>query len=114
MIIADDVAAAGDELKSALDRVSQRIIAEQLCVLDGNLGMSASKLVLTKFQLRSAGKPQGDEPVVESPAEWSSGPTPLALAAAASSPLSAEVLEPEIMVPVDEIYPEPHQDIPQF
>ena len=114
MIIADDVAAAGDELKSALDRVSQRIIAEQLCVLDGNLGMSASKLVLTKFQLRSAGKPQLDEPVVESPAEWSSGPTPLALAAAASSPLSAEVLEPEIMVPVDEIYPEPHQDIPQF
>jgi hypothetical protein len=23
-------------------------------------------------------------------------------------------VEPEIIVPVDEIYPEPHQDIPQF
>jgi len=73
-------------------------------------------LVLTKFQLHNAGKPQVEEPVGASPSEWSSDPAPLALAAAASSPLSTDVLnvEPELMVPVDEIYPEPHQDVPQF
>ena len=116
MILADDVASASHELRGALDRVSQRIIAEQLCVLDSSLGMSASKLVSTKFQLRKSDKSQPAEPVVESPAEWSSTPAPLALAAAASVPFTPDVvaLEPEIIVPVDEIYPEPHQDIPQF
>ena len=116
MVLADDVATAGHELQSALERVSQRIIGEQLCVLDSSLGMSVSKLVLTKFQLRNTGKTEVNEAVVDSPSEWSSDPVPLALAAAAASPLSADVLtvEPEIMVPVDEIYPEPHQDIPQF
>jgi len=116
MILADDVASASHELRGALDRVSQRIIAEQLCVLDGSLGMAASKLVLTKFQLRKSDKPQPVEPIVESPAEWSSAPATLSLAAAASASFTPDVVavEPEIIVPVDEIYPEPHQDIPQF
>ena len=113
MILADDVASASHELQGALDRVSQRIIAEQLCVLDSSLGMSASKLVLTKFQLRNADKSQPLEPIVESPTEWSAGPATLALAAAASATDVVSV-EPEIIVPVDEIYPEPHHDIPQF
>ena len=52
MIIADDAATAGRELQSALERVSQRVIAEQLCVLDNNIGLSVSRLVLKKFQLR--------------------------------------------------------------
>ncbi|HSD47352.1 MAG TPA: hypothetical protein VLB87_12060, partial [Pyrinomonadaceae bacterium] len=34
MIVADDAATAGRELESALERVSQRVVAEQLCVLD--------------------------------------------------------------------------------
>src|ERR1051325_3749613 len=116
MILADDVASASHELRGALDRVSQRIIAEQLCVLDSSLGISATKLVLSKFQLRKSDKPQPVEPIVESPAEWSSAPATLSLAAAASASFTSDVVavEPEIIVPVDEIYPEPHQDIPQF
>src|SRR5215213_1709419 len=51
MIIADDVATAGRELEQALERVSQRVVAEQLCVLDSSIGFSVSRLVLTRFQL---------------------------------------------------------------
>jgi len=37
-------------LESALERVSQRVVAEQLCVLDNSIGVSVSRLVLKKFQ----------------------------------------------------------------
>ena len=52
MIIADDAATAGRELEAALERVSRRVVAEQLCVLDNSIGLSVSRLVLKKFQLR--------------------------------------------------------------
>jgi hypothetical protein len=51
MIIADDAASAGRELEQALERVSQRVVAEQLCVLDGSVGFSVSRLVLTKISV---------------------------------------------------------------
>jgi len=85
MIIADDPPTAGRELEAALERVSQRVVAEQLCVLDNSIGFSVSRLVLTKFQLLRAATPKevevvsDDEPVFEPPA------APLVLAANASS-----------------------------
>lgn len=85
MIIADDVASAGRELEAALERVSQRIIAEQLCVLDSSIGVSVSRLVLTKFQL--TGSQPSEEPkvpIVSHEPVWSTSRTPLTLAAAAS------------------------------
>ena len=54
MIIADDAATAGRELQSAIERVSQRVVAEQLCVLDNSIGLSVSRVVLKKFQLLRA------------------------------------------------------------
>src|ERR1044072_7211512 len=81
MIVADDAASAGRELEAALERVSQRVVAEQLCVLDGSLGFSVSRLVLTKFQLLHAAQPK--EPEVVSETEFV--PTaPLSLAAHAN------------------------------
>ena len=76
MIIADDAATASRELEAALERVSQRVVAEQLCVLDGSAGFSVSRLVLTKFQLLRAKAPQ--------PAEVVTDIAPLTLAAHAS------------------------------
>jgi hypothetical protein len=83
MIVADDAASAGRELEQALDRVSQRIVAEQLCVLDGNIGFSVSRLVLTKFQLRKVAAPKEAEVVTESEPEYVPS-VPLTLAASAS------------------------------
>ena len=65
MIIADDVATAGRELEQALERVSQRVVAEQLCVLDNSTGFSVSRLVLTKFRLINHEAPQEVEVVTE-------------------------------------------------
>jgi hypothetical protein len=65
MIIADDVATAGRELEQALERVSQRVVAEQLCVLDSSIGFSVSRLVLTKFRLINRETPQEVEVVTE-------------------------------------------------
>jgi hypothetical protein len=81
MIVADDAASAGRELEQALERVSQRVVAEQLCVLDGNIGFSVSRLVLTKFQLRRAAAPK-DAEVISEPEFVPSAP--LTLAASAS------------------------------
>jgi hypothetical protein len=81
MIVADDAATAGRELEAALERVSQRVVAEHLCVLDSSAGFSVSRLVLTKFQLLRAKAPQQAEVVTESEPEFSA---PLTLAAHAS------------------------------
>lgn len=56
MIVADDAATAGRELANALERVSQRVVAEQLCVLDNSIGLSISRLVLKKFQFLAPDK----------------------------------------------------------
>jgi hypothetical protein len=83
MIVADDAASAGRELEQALERVSQRVVAEQLCVLDGNIGFSVSRLVLTKFQLRRTAAPKDAEVVTESEPDFVPS-APLTLAAHAS------------------------------
>lgn len=86
MILADDVAAAGRELENALERVSQRVIAERLCVLDDNIGLNVSRLVQAKFQLQYTSEGADSKIVggeIESP---SSAPKQLlSLAAHASS-----------------------------
>jgi hypothetical protein len=96
MILADDAATAGRELEAALERVSQRVVAEQLCVLDNSLGLSVSRLVLTKFNLlRARAVETSPEVVTESEPEFSvpTVPTvPLTLAAAVGEDLS---LNPE-------------------
>ena len=84
MIIADDAATAGRELEAALERVSQRVVAEQLCVLDNSTGFSVSRLVLTKFQLSRAAAPKDAEVVVESEPIFEVPTGPLTLAAHAS------------------------------
>ena len=83
MIVADDAASAGRELEQALERVSQRVVAEQLCMLDGNIGFSVSRLVLTKFQLRRVAAPKEAEVVTETEPEFVPS-VPLTLAAHAS------------------------------
>lgn len=82
MIVADDAASAGRELESALERVSRRVVAEQLCVLDNSIGFPVSRLVLTKFQLLRAATPLAAEVLTES--EPSAPSAPLTLAAHAS------------------------------
>jgi len=82
MIIADEVATVGRELEQALERVSQRVVAEQLCVLDSSMGFSVSRLVLTKFQLLRTAAPTEPEVVTEAEPEIAVQSTPLSLAAA--------------------------------
>lgn len=90
MIIADDAATAGRELEAALERVSQRVVAEQLCVLDNSMGFSVSRLVLTKFQLLRAAAPKDAEVVSDMEPVFDAPGAPLVLAANASS----DVMEP--------------------
>jgi hypothetical protein len=81
MILADDAATAGHELEAALERVSHRVVAEQLCVLDNSLGLSVSRLVLTKFQLlRARVVETSPEVVTESEPEFSVPSVALTLA----------------------------------
>jgi len=82
MIVADDAATAGRELEAALERVSQRVVAEELCVLDGSIGFSVSRLVLTKFQLLRTKAPKEAEVVTEPEPEFEPPSAPLTLAAA--------------------------------
>jgi hypothetical protein len=85
MIVADDAATAGRELESALERVSQRVVAEQLCVLDNSIGLSVSRLVLKKFQfLRATDDKDNFVHADESESVFVEPSAPLTLMAAAS------------------------------
>lgn len=85
MIVADDAGAAGRELELALARVSQRVVAEQLCVLDNSAGLSVSRLVLKKFQLlRATDKTDEQDQAFENEPEIVVPGAPLSLAAGAS------------------------------
>ena len=82
MIVADDAASAGRELQNALERVSQRVVAEQLCVLDNSIGLSVSHVVLKKFQrLRTSDGTASDTVAEPSEPEIIVPTAPLALAA---------------------------------
>lgn len=87
MILADDAATAGRELEAALERVSQRVVAEQLCVLDNNMGLSVSRLVVTKFNLLRA-RVAETTPEVDTEPEFSVPSAPLTLAARAGEDMS--------------------------
>lgn len=93
LIVADDAATAGRELEAALERVSQRVVAEELCILDNSIGFSVSRLVLTKFQLlREVKSPVEPEIVTETDPTFDPPSAPLSLAAHASG-TSAEVFD---------------------
>lgn len=80
LIVADEAAVAGQELSKAFEKVSQRVIAEQVCELDGSLGLNVSQLIITKFKLSTtAGDAERDVPAVDT--EVSQLKTPLSLAA---------------------------------
>jgi hypothetical protein len=91
MIIADDAATAGRELESALERVSQRVVGEQLCVLDNSIGLSVSRLVLKKFQFLAATKIDKSDDESETESVFVQPSHPLTLAAS----VSAEVINVE-------------------
>jgi hypothetical protein len=86
MIIADDAATAGRELQNALERVSQRVVAEQLCVLDNSIGLSVSHVVLKKFQrLRATDETDRTDLATETESVFVEPTAPLTLVAGASA-----------------------------
>lgn len=91
MIVADDAATAGRELAGALERVSQRVVAEQLCVLDNSIGLSVSRLVLKKFQFLATDRIDSTDHETESEPVFVEPSPPLSLAAG----VSAEVINVE-------------------
>jgi hypothetical protein len=86
LVLADGPASAGRELRQAFERVSQRVVAEQVCDLDSSLGLSVSRVIITKFKLprdAEAVEPRNlSSQVVPS---WSYPAPPLTLAAHASA-----------------------------
>jgi hypothetical protein len=92
LVVADDITTASKELGEAVERVSQRVIADHLCYLDSTFGLSVSRLLLTKFNV-STGKVTRDE--VEQDVEPFVAPRmPLALAASASAHIG-DAVEPK-------------------
>ena len=93
LILANDVATAGKEIQYALERVSLRVIGEQLCELDSSLGLSMSRLIMTRFNLlRSRDQLEHQELSPETQQSDSSVTPPLALAAHASAH-SGEIID---------------------
>jgi len=103
MILAGDVATAKSELQAALERVSQRVIAEQLCVLDNSIGLNVSRLVLTKFQLpQGVAEATSSDEIDNTTETYSVARPPLALAAHAGMN-GGEVIDiaPESVSPIE-------------
>lgn len=51
LMIVDGAVAAASELRRSFESVSQRVLGEQLCELDAHLGMSVSRMLISRFQL---------------------------------------------------------------
>jgi hypothetical protein len=101
LILADEAAVAGHELSQAFERVSQRVIAEQLCELDTALGLNVTQLVVTKFRLLSASDEEGEASLLNvSEPDVTPGRAPLSLAAHAVA-TSGDVFDVEGFTVVD-------------
>jgi hypothetical protein len=86
LVLADGPASAGRELHYAFERVSQRVVAEQVCDLDGSLGLSVSRVIIAKFNLlRNAEAVEVRNLSSAAAASWSHPAPPLTLAAHASA-----------------------------
>ena len=93
LILANDVTRGGKELQYALERVSLRVIGEQVCDLDSSMGLSVSRVIMTRFNLLgSRDKLEHQDPSSESRQSYSFDTLPLALAAHASAH-SGEILD---------------------
>ena len=98
LILADEAAVAGLELSQAFERVSQRVIAEQLCDLDSALGLDLSQLIVTKFKLLPPRVETTEETFSgEIPVNLQQTKAPLSLAAHAAAH-SVEVIDLEPFV----------------
>ncbi|MEP6921075.1 MAG: hypothetical protein ABI967_08120 [bacterium] len=96
LILADEAAVAGAELRHAFDRVSQRVVAEHLCELDSEFGLSIGQLVITKFKMLPEAEKVADVSDLSEPSvpDYSYARRPLTLAAHASA-AHVEVLDVE-------------------
>lgn len=85
LVLADDVETAGKELRAAFTRVSQRIVAEQLCDLDTSIGLNLSNLIVEKFKLLNKSAETSQAFSSASSNEFFHSSSPLTLAAGVSS-----------------------------
>ncbi|CAN5696452.1 hypothetical protein BH20ACI3_BH20ACI3_31510 [soil metagenome] len=101
MVLADEAAVAGKELRLAFERVSQRILAEQLCDLDSSIGLSVSRLVITKFRLlEPTAEERGNQNLTSESALENLQPNrPLTLAAHASVSARSRFPPEEMIAP---------------
>jgi len=86
LVVADGPAAAGKELRDAFDRVSARVISEQLCELDASMGLNVTSLIMNKFELLRVNSKKHDQHISSVTSENDQSTSyPLALAAGAAT-----------------------------
>ncbi len=96
LILADGAPSAGKELEQAFERVSRRVIAEQVCSLDNSIGLSVSRLIITKYRLIHS-TDKIDRPKLNGESEADSTQSrPLALAATAAANSGDALGTPEV------------------
>lgn len=100
LILADEAAAAGEELRNAFERVSQRVVAEHISGLDSAIGLNLSSLIITKFKLLLSAEEFSRRSLASGPG-FPNTRRPLSLASHASAN-AEEVLDREDL-PADEV-----------
>ena len=96
LVVADDITTATKELGDAVERVSQRVIADHLCFLDSTFGLNIGRLLLTKFNLSAENVTQDE--LDQDVAPFVPPRIPLALAASASAH-TGDAVEPRDFYP---------------
>jgi hypothetical protein len=99
LILADEAAVAGKELHHAFERVSQRVIAEQICDLDSSIGLSIGHIIITKFKFLRTAEGSGSQNHSRGNVPSFSSPTPHLTLAARASTSAAEVLDLRGLIP---------------
>jgi C4-type Zn-finger protein len=92
LMIVDGTSTSATELKHAFERVSQKVLAAQLCELDTSLGFSVTRLITTRFELLH--KSNDIKPLAQLPA---------AASTAAAAPSSTSLQNDEHTMPLIEL-----------
>lgn len=99
LMILDGTGASGSELKRSFERVSQKVLAEQLCELDTSLGFSAARLMTARFELRlRQQRPLDNAAPAAAP--------PMALTALAAPTLRADAQQQQALTVMDFTFPD--------
>ncbi len=103
LMIVDGTSTSETELKHAFERVSQKVMAAQLCELDASLGFSVARLIKTRFELLQKSAADAHQAQLTAPGVNAAGATTAAATTAIAVQPAPGLRKEEHAIPLIEL-----------